>query len=214
MRLKLQQTNQCHCLRWTQSCLYVAAWLVSWYATGVGYWFSLAFSKDNSMIACAGILLMMGGFLNGVDPRYRTLSPFMKRVTGELSAFVIFPTRCCLWGERVVLDLQSFTSSNQVVFLKTTLDTSNAALDLIYQTSLLNLTWFSEHVMQIAHLSDCYARSDAEAHLNRFIAFDSKSTKTLRPDQQCRTSRLIHTTWISLLHSETQGSFNIETNIE
>lgn len=61
------------------------AWLVAWYASGLGYWASVAMAPQNSMVAAATSIMILGGFLNGVDPRFRSLSPFMKHVIGQLS---------------------------------------------------------------------------------------------------------------------------------
>lgn len=57
------------------------------------------------MIASAGALLMMGGFLNGVDPRFRTLSTFMKHVIGQASA--VSPT--LVYPENVLASSSSCT---------------------------------------------------------------------------------------------------------
>ena len=59
------------------------AWMVAWYASGLGYWASVAMAPQNSMVAAATCIMILGGFLNGVDPRFRSLSPFMKHVIGE-----------------------------------------------------------------------------------------------------------------------------------
>ena len=60
------------------------AWMVAWYASGLGYWASVAMAPQNSMVAAATCIMILGGFLNGVDPRFRSLSPFMKHVIGEV----------------------------------------------------------------------------------------------------------------------------------
>lgn len=68
----------------SRKCLLAVAWLVAWYASGLGYWASVAMAPQNSMVAAATTVMIMGGFLNGVDPRFRSLSPFMKHVIGML----------------------------------------------------------------------------------------------------------------------------------
>lgn len=50
----------------------------------VGYLASVAMAPQNSMVAAATSIMVLGGFLNGVDPRFRSLSPFMKHVIGTL----------------------------------------------------------------------------------------------------------------------------------
>ena len=50
---------------------------------GAGYWASVAMAPQNSMVAAATSIMVLGGFLNGVDPRFRDLSPFMKHVIGQ-----------------------------------------------------------------------------------------------------------------------------------
>lgn len=62
---------------------YAVAWLVAWYSSGLGYWASVAMAPQNSMVAAATGIMILGGFLNGVDPRFRNLSPFMKHVIGQ-----------------------------------------------------------------------------------------------------------------------------------
>jgi len=61
---------------------YIVAWLVAWYSSGLGYLASVAMAPQNSMVAAATSIMVLGGFLNGVDPRFRSLSPFMKHVIG------------------------------------------------------------------------------------------------------------------------------------
>jgi hypothetical protein len=44
---------------------------------------------QNSMVASVAIVLVLGGFFNGVEPRFRTLTPTMKTVFGEsIATFV------------------------------------------------------------------------------------------------------------------------------
>ena len=56
--------------------------LVVWYASGVGYVASILMAPQNAMTAAVATVMIMGGFLNGVQPRYVSLSPFMKRAVG------------------------------------------------------------------------------------------------------------------------------------
>ncbi len=53
-----------------------------WYCSGLGYVMSVMLEPQNSMVASVAIVLVLGGFFNGVEPRFRTLSPTMKTVFG------------------------------------------------------------------------------------------------------------------------------------
>jgi len=44
---------------------------------------SVMLEPQNSMVASVAIVLVLGGFFNGVEPRLRTQTPFMKNVFGE-----------------------------------------------------------------------------------------------------------------------------------
>ena len=59
---------------------------VVWYCSGLGYVMSVMLEPQNSMVASVAIVLVLGGFFNGVEPRFRTLTPTMKTVFGEPSA--------------------------------------------------------------------------------------------------------------------------------
>lgn len=56
---------------------------VVWYCSGLGYVMSVMLEPQNSMVASVAIVLVLGGFFNGVEPRFRTLTPTMKTVFGE-----------------------------------------------------------------------------------------------------------------------------------
>lgn len=57
--------------------------LVTWYTSGLGYLMSVTLAPQNSMVAAVAVCMIVGGFLNGVEPRYRTLTTPMKHVFGE-----------------------------------------------------------------------------------------------------------------------------------
>lgn len=63
-------------------CTAVAVGVV-WYCSGLGYMMSVMLEPQNSMVASVAIVLVLGGFFNGVEPRLRTQTPFMKNVFGE-----------------------------------------------------------------------------------------------------------------------------------
>ena len=67
-------------------CLGAVAVLVTWYTSGLGYLMSVVMAPQNSMVGAVAVCMIVGGFLNGVEPRYRTLSPVMKHVFGEAPA--------------------------------------------------------------------------------------------------------------------------------
>lgn len=48
-------------------------------------------APQNSMVAAATSIMVLGGFLNGVDPRFRDLSPFMKHVIGQILHYYPVP---------------------------------------------------------------------------------------------------------------------------
>ena len=56
--------------------------LVVWYASGVGYCMSVLLAPQNALTASVATIMITGGFLNGVQPRYSSLSPFMKHAVG------------------------------------------------------------------------------------------------------------------------------------
>lgn len=60
-------------------------WGVVWYCSGLGYVMSVMLEPQNSMVASVAIVLVLGGFFNGVEPRFRTLTPTMKTVFGAPS---------------------------------------------------------------------------------------------------------------------------------
>ena len=57
--------------------------LVTWYTSGLGYLMSVIMAPQNSMVAAVAVCMIVGGFLNGVEPRYRTLTTSMKHVFGK-----------------------------------------------------------------------------------------------------------------------------------
>ena len=59
-----------------------------WYCSGLGYVMSVMLEPQNSMVASVAIVLVLGGFFNGVEPRFRTLTPTMKAVFGELRSIL------------------------------------------------------------------------------------------------------------------------------
>lgn len=61
---------------------YTVAVLVTWYTSGLGYLMSVVMAPQNSMVAAVAVCMIVGGFLNGIEPRYRSLSPIMKHVFG------------------------------------------------------------------------------------------------------------------------------------
>ena len=56
---------------------------VTWYTSGLGYLMSVILAPQNSMVAAVAVCMIVGGFLNGVEPRYRTLTTPMKHVFGK-----------------------------------------------------------------------------------------------------------------------------------
>ena len=62
--------------------------LVTWYTSGLGYLMSVVMAPQNSMVAAVAVCMIVGGFLNGVEPRYRSLSPVMKHVFGESNSML------------------------------------------------------------------------------------------------------------------------------
>ncbi len=61
---------------------------VTWYTSGLGYVMSVMLEQQNSMVASVAVCLVLGGFFNGIEPRFRTLSSFMKVVFGAPPAHV------------------------------------------------------------------------------------------------------------------------------
>lgn len=55
---------------------------MTWYTSGLGYVMSVMLEQQNSMVASVAVCLVLGGFFNGIEPRFRTLSSFMKVVFG------------------------------------------------------------------------------------------------------------------------------------
>jgi hypothetical protein len=60
------------------------AMLVVWYTSGLAYLFSVLMAHQNAQIAAVSVTVVSGGFLNGVQPRYRDLSKTMRIVTGAV----------------------------------------------------------------------------------------------------------------------------------
>ena len=71
------------------ACGGAVAVLVTWYTSGLGYLMSVVMAPQNSMVAAVAVCMIVGGFLNGVEPRYRSLSPVMKHVFGELDSMPV-----------------------------------------------------------------------------------------------------------------------------
>lgn len=59
------------------------ALLTVWYTSGLSYFISVMLVPQNAMVAVVAITMVIGGFLNGVEPRLRNLSTFMKGVEGK-----------------------------------------------------------------------------------------------------------------------------------
>jgi hypothetical protein len=55
---------------------------VVWYTSGLGYVMSVMLEPANSMVASVAVCLVLGGFFNGIEPRYRTLSDPVKAIFG------------------------------------------------------------------------------------------------------------------------------------
>ncbi len=70
------------------ACGDAVAVLVTWYTSGLGYLMSVVMAPQNSMVAAVAVCMIVGGFLNGVEPRYRSLSPVMKHVFGESNSML------------------------------------------------------------------------------------------------------------------------------
>ena len=64
-------------------CGAAVAVLVTWYTSGLGYFMSVVMAPQNSMVAAVAVCMIVGGFLNGVEPKYRTLTTPMKHVFGQ-----------------------------------------------------------------------------------------------------------------------------------
>ncbi len=67
---------------------------VVWYCSGLGYVMSVMLEPQNSMVASVAIVLVLGGFFNGVEPRFRTLTPTMKTVFGAPPRSCFAISRC------------------------------------------------------------------------------------------------------------------------
>eukprot|EP00884_Botryococcus_braunii_P009425 jgi/Botrbrau1/18484/Bobra.0072s0064.1 len=61
---------------------YVVAVLVVWYTSGLAYLCSILMAHQNAQIAAVSATVVCGGFLNGVQPRFRDLSKTMRVITG------------------------------------------------------------------------------------------------------------------------------------
>ena len=59
--------------------------LVVWYGSGVGCLMSVLLPPQSSLTAAVAAVMVLGGFLNGVQPQLRSLTPFTKRALGESS---------------------------------------------------------------------------------------------------------------------------------
>lgn len=62
--------------------LYLVGVLVVWYCSSMGCLVSILISPANSLVTAVAIVMVTGGFVNGVTPAYRTLSTVMKGITG------------------------------------------------------------------------------------------------------------------------------------
>ena len=65
---------------------------VVWYTSGLGYVMSVMLEPANSMVASVAVCLVLGGFFNGIEPRYRTLSEPVKAIFG---ACMLSDSCCC-----------------------------------------------------------------------------------------------------------------------
>jgi hypothetical protein len=75
----------------------VTQWLCWSHSTRLGYLMSVVMAPQNSMVAAVTVCMIVGGFLNGVEPRYRSLSPVMKHVFGESDSMpVLSSTQCAV----------------------------------------------------------------------------------------------------------------------
>ena len=83
-------------------CCPAVAVAVVWYCSGLGYVMSVMLEPQNSMVASVAIVLVLGGFFNGVEPRFRTLTPTMKAVFGapryHLQAKSCHSSGCSQWS--------------------------------------------------------------------------------------------------------------------
>ena len=70
--------------------------LVTWYTSGLSYFMSVVLAPQNSMVAAVASCMVLGGFLNGVEPRFKELSNLMKGLVGEQSPvqLVAAPALC------------------------------------------------------------------------------------------------------------------------
>ena len=78
----------------------VVAVLVTWYTSGLGYLMSVVMAPQNSMVGAVATCMIVGGFLNGVEPRYRALSPIMQKVIGMLSSLLHYTASSLLFAEK------------------------------------------------------------------------------------------------------------------
>lgn len=87
---------------------------VVWYTSGLGYVMSVMLEQQNSMVASVAVCLVLGGFFNGIEPRFRTLSSFMKAVFGAPPPLLLCNlTYHCQWvyaGTAVSWDREALES--------------------------------------------------------------------------------------------------------
>ena len=75
-------------------CRDAVAVLVTWYTSGLGYLMSVVMAPQNSMVAAVAVCMIVGGFLNGVEPKFRTLTTPMKHVFGQSSPLLACMGHC------------------------------------------------------------------------------------------------------------------------
>ena len=68
--------------------------LVVWYASGVGCLMSVLLPPQSSLTAAVAAVMVLGGFLNGVQPRLRSLAPTTKHALGGQPASPHCPELC------------------------------------------------------------------------------------------------------------------------
>lgn len=88
-------------VKWRMFGMAVAV-LVVWYTSGLAYLCSVLMAHQNAQIAAVSATVVCGGFLNGVQPRYRDLSKTMRIITGA------FPLQYIRLGRKMLyLDMNS-----------------------------------------------------------------------------------------------------------
>lgn len=60
---------------------YLIGVLVVWYCSSLGCLISVVVSPQNALVTAVSIIMLIGGFFNGVTPNFRDLSPGMRAIT-------------------------------------------------------------------------------------------------------------------------------------